>query len=95
VAGVQGPRDALDAPYREVIELAYFAGLSQREISLRTGIPLGIVKSRTARAFGRLRTELALEDTFREKARRDPKIRSARITARPTRSNRKEKISMT
>ena len=56
--------DALDAPYREVIELAYFSGLSQREISLRTGVPLGTVKTRTARAFKSLREELALADAW-------------------------------
>jgi RNA polymerase sigma-70 factor, ECF subfamily len=56
--------DALDAPYREVIELAYFVGLSQREISLRTGVPLGTVKTRTARAFKSLREELALADAW-------------------------------
>ena len=56
--------DALDAPYREVIELAYFGGLSQREISLRTGVPLGTVKTRTARAFKSLREELALADAW-------------------------------
>jgi RNA polymerase sigma-70 factor, ECF subfamily len=54
--------EALDAPHREVIELAYFGGLSQREISKRTGMPLGTVKSRTRSAFERLREELALED---------------------------------
>ena len=48
----------LDARQREVIELAYFGGLSQREISERTGVPLGTVKSRTASAFKRLRKEL-------------------------------------
>ena len=57
--------DALDAPYREVVELAYFGGLSQREISLRTGIPLGTVKTRTSRAFRSLREELTLVDAWR------------------------------
>jgi RNA polymerase sigma-70 factor, ECF subfamily len=54
--------EALDPPHREVIELAYFGGLSQREISKRTGMPLGTVKSRTTSAFERLRRELALEN---------------------------------
>jgi RNA polymerase sigma-70 factor (ECF subfamily) len=58
--------EALDAAHREVIELAYFGGLSQREISERTGVPLGTVKSRTASAFKRLRGELALGDTSQE-----------------------------
>ena len=57
--------EVLDAPHREVIELAYFGGLSQREISERTGMPLGTVKSRTASAFKRLRGELAVADTPR------------------------------
>ena len=58
--------EALDAPHREVIELAYFGGLPQREISLRTGVPLGTVKTRTARAFKTLRGDLALEDSLQE-----------------------------
>ena len=61
--------EVLDAPHREVIELAYFGGLSQREVSERTGVPLGTVKSRTASAFKRLREELALEDTLQEAIR--------------------------
>src|SRR5215216_345506 len=61
--------EALDAPHREVIELAYFGGLSQREISERTGVPLGTVKTRTAGAFRRLRKELAVDDTLREAIR--------------------------
>jgi RNA polymerase sigma-70 factor, ECF subfamily len=61
--------EVLDAPHREVIELAYFGGLSQREISERTSVPLGTVKSRTASAFRSLRTELAVGDTSREALR--------------------------
>jgi len=59
----------LDATHREVIELAYFGGLSQREISERSGVPLGTVKSRTARAFKRLREELTIQDASREAMR--------------------------
>src|SRR5215217_4500639 len=40
--------EVLDGPHKEVINLAYFEGLSQREISQRTGVPLGTVKTRTA-----------------------------------------------
>jgi RNA polymerase sigma-70 factor, ECF subfamily len=61
--------EVLDAPHREVIELAYFRGLSQREVSERTGMPLGTVKSRTASAFKRLRGELAIQDTAQEALR--------------------------
>jgi RNA polymerase sigma-70 factor, ECF subfamily len=58
--------EVLDAPHREVIELAYFGGLSQRKISKRSGMPLGTVKSRTKSAFKRLRRELAVGDTLQE-----------------------------
>jgi RNA polymerase sigma-70 factor (ECF subfamily) len=61
--------EVLDASHREVIELAYFGGLSQREISERTGMPLGTVKSRTSSAFKSLRGELAIQDTSREAIR--------------------------
>src|SRR5215211_1817899 len=61
--------EVLDEPHREVIELAYFGGLSQREVSERTGVPLGTVKTRTASAFRRLRRELAVGDTLREAIR--------------------------
>jgi RNA polymerase sigma-70 factor, ECF subfamily len=52
-----------------VIELAYFGGLSQREISERTGVPLGTVKTRTSSAYKSLRKELALGDTLQEAIR--------------------------
>ncbi len=41
--------------HRELLVLAYFEGLSQREISLRTGVPLGTIKSRTTAALKRFR----------------------------------------
>jgi RNA polymerase sigma-70 factor (ECF subfamily) len=46
---------ALPAEQREVIELAYFAGLSASEIASRTSLPVGTVKSRTAAALDKLR----------------------------------------
>ena len=61
--------EELDAAHREVIELAYFESLSQREISERTGVPIGTVKTRTARAFKRLRQELTVGDAPQEASR--------------------------
>jgi RNA polymerase sigma-70 factor (ECF subfamily) len=58
--------EVLDAPHREVIDLAYFGGLSQREISERTGVPLGTVKTRTASAYKSLRKELVVQGASRE-----------------------------
>src|SRR5215217_8162161 len=58
--------EGLGATQREVIELAYFHGLSQGEISQRTGIPLGTVKTRTSSAMKRLRQLLAGEDALKE-----------------------------
>jgi RNA polymerase sigma-70 factor (ECF subfamily) len=58
--------EELDASHREVIELAYYQGLSQREISRRTGVALGTVKTRTSRALKRLREGLAGRDNLQE-----------------------------
>lgn len=44
--------------HQEVLTLAYFEGLSQREISHRTGVPIGTIKSRTTAALKRLRRAL-------------------------------------
>jgi len=54
--------------HREVLTLAYFEDLPQREISQRTGIPLGTIKSRTTAALKSLRR--ALVDPAAEEARR-------------------------
>lgn len=48
----------LPEPQRQVIELAYFGGLSQSEIAERMSIPLGTVKTRTLSAMKRLREAL-------------------------------------
>ena len=52
----------LSEVHREVLELAYFEGLSQREISRRTGTPLGTVKSRTTAALRALRERMLAEE---------------------------------
>jgi RNA polymerase sigma-70 factor (ECF subfamily) len=47
----------------EVVRLRWHLGLSQRQISAHTGVPLGTVKSRTASALRRLRVMLEEERT--------------------------------
>lgn len=44
---------------RKVVELAFYSDLTHAEISARTGIPLGTVKSDLRRGLERLRSELA------------------------------------
>ncbi|WP_051716512.1 sigma-70 family RNA polymerase sigma factor [Streptomyces sp. NRRL F-5727] len=45
---------------RDVLELAYFADLTQTQIADRTGMPLGTVKSHTRRGLRRMRNSLEL-----------------------------------
>ena len=56
--------------HREVLILAYFEGLTQREISRRTGLPLGTVKSRTTAALRSLRRAMG-NPAAAEEARRE------------------------
>jgi RNA polymerase sigma-70 factor (ECF subfamily) len=56
--------DELPPEQREVLEMAFYRGLTQSEIAARTGIPLGTVKTRTLLAMKKLRA--ALREQIRE-----------------------------
>ena len=55
---VHSALDMLSAEQREVIELAYYSGLSHSEIALRLNQPLGTVKTRTRLGMMKLRDAL-------------------------------------
>lgn len=50
----------LTPPQRQVIELAYFEGLSQQQIAERLQQPLGTIKGRTRLALQRLRSTMGV-----------------------------------
>ena len=51
----------LPADQREVIELAYFGGMTQGEIAAKVGIPLGTVKGRSRLALEKLRRSVTTD----------------------------------
>ena len=70
VAAREQSRDAqllvkeLPAEQREVIELAYFGGMTQGEIAAKVGIPIGTVKGRSRLALEKLRRSVTTESSL-------------------------------
>jgi RNA polymerase sigma-70 factor (ECF subfamily) len=61
---VRGEMEKLPAEQRQVLEMAFYEGLSQSEIAAKAGLPLGTVKTRTLLAMKKLRN--ALRDEIRQ-----------------------------
>jgi len=55
---LRGAMEGLPEEQRALVRLAFFDSLSHSEIAIRTGLPLGTVKSRIRLAFSRLRRTL-------------------------------------
>ncbi|HEX4959863.1 MAG TPA: sigma-70 family RNA polymerase sigma factor [Thermoanaerobaculia bacterium] len=61
---VRQEMEKLPPEQREVLEMAFYEGLSQSEIAAKAGLPLGTVKTRTLLAMKKLRG--ALRDEIRQ-----------------------------
>ena len=61
---VKSELDKLPPEQKQVLEMAFYEGLSQSEIAERAGLPLGTVKTRTLLAMKKLRG--ALRSDIRE-----------------------------
>jgi RNA polymerase sigma-70 factor (ECF subfamily) len=59
--GVRRGLHALPGPLREVLELAYYRGLTYREVAVALGIPEGTAKSRIRSALAKLAADLERE----------------------------------
>ena len=60
-AKIRAAMEKLPVEQKSVLELSYFNGLTQTEISTKTGQPLGTVKTRMRLALKKLRTALSTE----------------------------------
>lgn len=61
---VQGEMEKLPPEQKQVLEMAFYEGLSQSEIATKADLPLGTVKTRTLLAMKKLRG--ALRDEIRQ-----------------------------
>ena len=58
---VRAALTTLPAEQRNVLDMAYFGGMTQAQIAEELGIPLGTVKTRTLAAMRKLRAALREE----------------------------------
>lgn len=54
--------ESLPTAQQEAVELAYYKGLSQRQISSQTGVPLGTIKTRLELALRKIRAAISTPD---------------------------------
>ncbi len=59
---VQQVMSTLPAAQQQVVDFAFFRGCSQRETALRTGIPLGTIKTRLELALRKIRAAILTPD---------------------------------